>query len=98
MLYETFRSKLRRMRPARGLTTKRLAELAGVTPSYLTQIQKGNREPPDDLAVRLARVLALESPEASELRRVLKKERILRAINKSGAETVAARRAWTASH
>lgn len=90
MRYETFGSKLRRMRAARGLTTKRLAELAGVTPSYLTQIQKGNREPPDDLVARLARVLALESQEASELRRVLKKERILRAINKSGAETAAA--------
>lgn len=90
MLSDTFGSKLRRMRAARGLTTKRLAELAGVPPSYLTQIQKGNREPPDDLVARLARVLALGSHEASELRRVLKKERILRAINKSGAETAAA--------
>jgi len=37
MRYETFGSKLRRMGAARGLTTKRLANLAGVTPSYLTQ-------------------------------------------------------------
>ena len=89
MLYETFGSKLRRMRAARGLTTKRLADLAGVTPSYLTQIQKGNREPPDDLVARLARVMDLESQETSELARVLTKERILKAINRSGNETAA---------
>ncbi|MFF7058097.1 helix-turn-helix domain-containing protein [Achromobacter spanius] len=90
MTHEIFGSRLRRLRVARGLTTKRLAQLVGVTPSYLTQIQKGNREPPRDLFVRLAHAMALDTCEQSELKRVLAKERILRAIGKPGVETEAA--------
>ncbi|AZS81518.1 XRE family transcriptional regulator [Achromobacter spanius] len=90
MTHEIFGSRLRRLRVARGMTTKRLALLVGVTPSYLTQIQKGNREPPEDLFARLARAMALDAGELLELKRVLTRERILRAIDKPGVQTEAA--------
>lgn len=72
------------------MTTKTLAQLVGVTPSYLTQIQKGNREPPQDLFERLAQAMVLGSGEVSELKRVLAAERLLRAIEKAGGRSGAA--------
>ena len=90
MTHENFGLKLRRMRKARGMTTKTLAQLVCVTPSYLTQIQKGNREPPQDLFERLAQAMVLGSGEVSELKRVLAAERLLRAIEKAGGRSGAA--------
>jgi transcriptional regulator with XRE-family HTH domain len=90
MTHENFGLKLPPYAKSAGMTTKTLAQLVGVTPSYLTQIQKGNREPPQDLFERLAQAMVLGSGEVSELKRVLAAERLLRAIEKAGGRSGAA--------
>ena len=52
-------------RKSRGLTLRGLAAELGIVPAYMSDIEKGNRYPPDkDKLYELARILCL-SEEAS---------------------------------
>lgn len=55
--------RLRRIRMARGLSGRALAEMAGIAPAYLTQLEKAKRKPSVDLLRKLASLLgaSLES-------------------------------------
>jgi transcriptional regulator with XRE-family HTH domain len=48
---------IRNLRAASGLTQKRLAELVGTSPTYLSHVEAGRREPSVTLLRALARVL-----------------------------------------
>ena len=50
-------NKIRVWREYRGLTVKALAETAGVTPAYLSQIETGAREGPIETLKKLAAAL-----------------------------------------
>ncbi len=52
--------EIRRRRKAQGLTLERLGEAAGLTPSYIGNIEAGQRDPSLSSMIRLAR--AFDSP------------------------------------
>jgi transcriptional regulator with XRE-family HTH domain len=52
-----FSSRLRRTRMTAGLHGKDLAKQAGISPPFLSQIEKGQRHPSDDVLMRLAHAL-----------------------------------------
>jgi len=51
------RTALRARRQALGLTQAEVARRAGISRSYYAQIELGQRTPPVDLALRIARIL-----------------------------------------
>lgn len=56
----TFGEYLKNLRIKNGLTLKKLAELSGVSPSYLSRIERGKRNIPNALLLkRLAPILNL---------------------------------------
>lgn len=57
MLY--FGKTIKRYRIQRGLTQKELAEEAGITPSYLSSLEKGKKEPSIALIKKICNVLKL---------------------------------------
>lgn len=59
-----FGPRLRSHRTARRLSLRRAAALAGLTPSYLSQIERGQTRPPSPQAIsRLARVLRCDEDD-----------------------------------
>lgn len=52
-------NRIRDARVARGLSQVTLAELAGVSPQYLGQLERGLRDPSLGVAVRVARALGV---------------------------------------
>jgi transcriptional regulator with XRE-family HTH domain len=65
---EDFASLLRRFRERAGLSCNELARLVAVDPSYISRLERGEREPPRRLVVeRLAAVLELPPIERDQL-------------------------------
>lgn len=53
-----FGAEIRRLRVAGGLSLQHLATAAGISPSYLSRLERGMRQPPSPILVeRLARAL-----------------------------------------
>jgi len=50
---------LRKCRELRGLTQSALAKQAGISPSYLSQLEKGKRDPKLTLLTRLSNALGI---------------------------------------
>lgn len=50
-------------RVARRLTQTRLADLAGITPAHLCNVEQGLRQPSADVLAALARALDVSPPE-----------------------------------
>jgi transcriptional regulator with XRE-family HTH domain len=62
---ETFGEKLRRLRIAKGYTLRKFAELVGVSPTYLSQVEQGNADPPT--AERVGKMAELLGENADEM-------------------------------
>jgi transcriptional regulator with XRE-family HTH domain len=54
---------VRRQREAKQLTLEKLAELAGLDPTYISGIERGRRNPGIKNVARLAKVLGLTASE-----------------------------------
>lgn len=59
-------SRIREERERRGLSVRRMAALAGLSPAYLSRIERGQRGPSADVAARLEAALA-EAPGPLEV-------------------------------
>lgn len=57
MIDNFFSTQLRRLRMGMGLNGKQLSAQVGISAPYLTQLEKGLREPSGELLNKLARVL-----------------------------------------
>ena len=64
-----FSEELRRLREGRGLNRKALAGLAGVDPSTMTRLEKGERGPSREVVDRLANALTVTPTEEHALLR-----------------------------
>jgi transcriptional regulator with XRE-family HTH domain len=51
------RERIRRRREERGLNAAELARRTGISPAYVTRIEKGDKVPGEEVAVRIAKVL-----------------------------------------
>jgi len=60
---EIFGSTLRRLRIERGWTQEDLAEAAGLTSTYVGQVERGDKIPSLTVVLKLARGLAVEPAE-----------------------------------
>src|SRR5690606_8550162 len=63
-----FGLKLRQARLARGLSITELSERSGLSPSYITEIEKGRKYPKADRIMDLAQALGYESDELVSLK------------------------------
>lgn len=63
-----FGLKLRQARTARGLSITELSERSGLSPSYITEIEKGRKYPKTDRIMDLARALGYDYDELVSLR------------------------------
>ena len=60
----TFRQLLRDKRIEKGFSLRKFAELVGVSPTYLSQVEQGNMDPPTAERVkRMAEILSENSDE-----------------------------------
>lgn len=66
---------LRKIRKARGLTQKQLAELVGVGESSISQYESGGKTPSFEIALKLAEVLDCESADLVSKRDIVIKEK-----------------------
>ena len=66
-LLERFAANVRRLRAKRNLSQKALAERTGVSVSYVSMLERGQRSPPLETIEKLARALGV--PPASLLGR-----------------------------
>ena len=62
---------LRKIRKARGMTQKQLAELVGVTESSISQYENGGKTPSFEIALKLAEALDCESADLVSKRDVI---------------------------
>ena len=60
---ESFGEFLRARRVARGYSLRKFAEMVGVSPTYLSQVEQGNMDPPTAERVRRMAELLLENPD-----------------------------------
>jgi transcriptional regulator with XRE-family HTH domain len=79
-----FGLRLRAAREAKGLTLQQLAREAGSGFAAISKIERGDRQPSLDLALRLARALGLELADLSPRDWPLSRDRrvVLAAINR----------------
>ena len=59
-LQETFAVTFTRIRIARGLTQEQLAARAGISVSYVSMLQRGQRSPPLETLEQLAKALGVK--------------------------------------
>jgi transcriptional regulator with XRE-family HTH domain len=64
-LIKPFGELLREKRVAKGFSLRRFADLVGVSPTYLSQVEQGNVDPPT--AERVTRIAELLEESADEL-------------------------------
>ena len=65
---ETFGGYIREKRLAAGVGLRKFAGMLGITPSYMIDIEKGNRHPPDiEKIEKMARILELTKEETNHL-------------------------------
>jgi len=62
-LARLFGSNVRRRRKERGLTQEALADAVKLAPTYVGQLERGQRNPTLDVVERLARVLKVDPLE-----------------------------------
>ena len=60
-LQETFAANFTRIRIARGLTQEQLAAKAGISVSYVSMLQRGQRSPPLETLEQLAKALGVKA-------------------------------------
>lgn len=59
-----FGATVRRLRKQRGLKLRRFAPLVGMSPTYLSQVERGNYKPPaKDKVVAIAKALGRDPDE-----------------------------------
>jgi transcriptional regulator with XRE-family HTH domain len=58
-----FGSNIRRQRESKELTQEKLAELAGLDPTYISGIERGLRNPGIRNVVKIAKALSLSTSE-----------------------------------
>ena len=63
-----FGMKLRQARTEQGLSLTEFAAQAGMSPSYMTEIEKGRKYPKTDKILRMAQVLGKEYDELVSIR------------------------------
>ena len=71
-----FGAVVRDRRTAAGLSQEKLAETAGLHPTYVSMVERGVRNPTLDVAARIARALAVSLPrliEQAQNRRIVAK-------------------------
>lgn len=54
------RNWLVELRKMKGLNQRKLAALAGISPNYLCEIEKGTRNPSGQIALRLSAILEID--------------------------------------
>lgn len=60
----TFGKVLRKMRVEKGFTLRRFAEMVGISPTYLSQVEQDNTDPPTaERVMRMAELLGENSDE-----------------------------------
>lgn len=58
---EAFADKLKRLRKGRGLTLQRLGDMTGVSPSYISRLERNEKQSPSfPILVELARALKVD--------------------------------------
>lgn len=58
---EAFADKLKRLRKARGLSLQRLGDMTGVSPSYISRLERNEKQSPSfPILVGLARALKVD--------------------------------------
>ncbi|WP_291754729.1 helix-turn-helix domain-containing protein [Lysinibacillus sp. UBA5990] len=58
---EAFADKLKRLRKARGLSLQRLGDMTGVSPSYISRLERNEKQSPSfPILVELARALKVD--------------------------------------
>lgn len=62
-LGQIFGSNVRRLRKERGLSQEALADEVGLAPTYVGQIERGQRNPTLDVVERFAEVFGVDSLE-----------------------------------
>lgn len=78
---QTFGAQLEMFRLTKGLRSKHLAANIGFDPSYITQLERGRRDPPKlPLLAKLVSALGLNASEAAHLARAAAHDRFLRAV------------------
>lgn len=60
---KSFGETLRERRVAKGYSLRKFAELVGVSPTYLSQVEQGNVDPPTAERVRRMAELLSENPD-----------------------------------
>jgi transcriptional regulator with XRE-family HTH domain len=60
LLRQVIGSVFRRLRRERGITLRELAELAQVSVPYLSEIERGRKEPSSEILAAICRALGLE--------------------------------------
>jgi len=63
---EIFGRRLRQLRTARGLTQEQLAEAAGITSTYTSDLERGEKVPSLSILLRLARAFDITVAELLE--------------------------------
>jgi XRE family transcriptional regulator, regulator of sulfur utilization len=61
-----FGNAVRNLRSAAGLSQEKLAESAGIHPTYIGMIERGVRNPTLDVAARIAKALQMSLPRLIE--------------------------------
>lgn len=59
-LAQTFGANVRRLRSERGVSQEALADAVGLAPTYVGQLERGQRNPTLAVVERFARVLEVE--------------------------------------
>ena len=59
LLRRALGNALRRLRRARGLTLRQVAALAGVSLAYLSEIERGRKEPSSEVLAAVCRALGI---------------------------------------
>jgi transcriptional regulator with XRE-family HTH domain len=65
-LSKDFGNAVRRRRTAAGLSQEKLAESAGLHPTYVSMVERGVRNPTLDVAARIAKALKVPLPRLVE--------------------------------
>lgn len=65
-LDRTFAANLRRCRKAAGLTQEQLAHLAGLHPTYVSLLERGQRNPGFEITVKLIGAPGIEAADLYE--------------------------------
>lgn len=63
---ELFGTAVRKRRVSAGFSQEKLAELAGIHPTYVSMVERGIRNPTLDVSARIAKALKIALPKLIE--------------------------------